>query len=135
MLGTSTTSSVNSSAPIISGTPAAIGFVEDVINYYESFIKRALDEVATETQADVRKQASSKDGWRDLADKINVRFDHDDRELRYSVDTEDQDRVQALEFGTATEAPNPLLRTHAAEGRQDFTERVTTRVHELMGNL
>lgn len=135
MLGTSTTSSVNSSAPIISGMPAAIGFVEDVINYYESFIKRALDEIAAETQSDIRAQAKAKDGWRDLSDKINVQYDHDERELKYSVDIEDQERVRALEFGTATEAPNPLLRTHAAEGRQNFTDKVMTRVHTMMGNL
>lgn len=136
MTGSSTTTPPTGSAPILSGTPAVIGFAQAVVDRYEKFISQALDEIAAEEREYMRKQAESNEDWSQYADLIDVQYDHADRELKYSVNAtgETLSKVQELEFGSPNASPRPLLRTRAAAQKEEFNSRVTARVNKLMGN-
>jgi hypothetical protein len=107
--------------------------MESVLSNYASAIKQAITEITQEEQDKAQETARGMDnGWSELADQIKVQYNHEDRELKYSVEGGGL-KAQSLEFGDESNAPTPVLRKHAAMSKDDFNKRVADRAYELLG--
>lgn len=129
MTGSSSTQPSDSSAPLLSGTPAFIGYFENFVNSFKSAVSDAIDRVVAEEQEKVQKLAeNSEAGWSDLASKMSVTYSDEDKGLKYSVATSNNTetyKAQTLEFGDEQTPATGLLRSQAARSRDGFQKRVT----------
>lgn len=137
MTGSSLTQPNISSAPLLKGTPEFIGYFEAVIHDYHAAISTAIDHIAEDEQVSLQNAARQSDSeWASLADKIKVEYSADERMLKYSVKTlndEEAYAAQTLEFGSDKTPALPLLRSAAHRGKDTFRDRVTNKAHQLLG--
>lgn len=135
MTGSSSTQPSDSSAPLLSGTPAFIGYFEDVVTNFKKAISLAIDQVVAEEQEKIQAIAQASDaGWSELASQINVQYSSEDRGLKYSVATTNNTeayKAQTLEFGNETTPATGLLRSQANRSRPDFQKRVTDLAYDI----
>jgi predicted metalloprotease with PDZ domain len=135
MSGSSTIPNTPSSGPLLKGTFSVIEYAEMIVKDYKAAISQAIKDIADEEQEITRNMARSSDSdWSTLADKIKVQYNEEERMLRYSVDTSEEEttKVQNLEFGHEHTAPNPILRTAAARGKDTFGKRVVNNTYGLL---
>lgn len=136
MQGSSSTQPSGSSGPLLKGTPAFISYFDKVIAGYHEAVSTALDMVAEEEQTNLQESVKGSDtGWEDFTDKLRVQYSHEDRDLTYRVETENDTeayKVQTLEYGDRLSPANSVLRSAAARARGTFRRRVTDKAHELI---
>lgn len=135
MTGSSSAQPSDSSAPLLSGTPAFIGYFEDVVTNFKKAISLAIDQVVAEEQEKIQAIAQASDtGWSELASQISVQYSSEDRGLKYSVATTNNTeayKAQTLEFGNETTPATGLLRSQATRSRPDFQKRVTDLAYDI----
>lgn len=127
MEGSPATYSSTGSKGIITGSFAVIDYAEYLLEAYEQVVEDALKEEAKQEQERVRESArQSKTGWSKLANRIKVRYDHDERQLTYSVrgGASIQKQAMDLEYGTPDNPPVPLLRSSVIKGQYDTENNI-----------
>ena len=136
MQGSSSTQPSGSSGPLLKGTPAFIPYFEKVVAGYKEAVSTALDVVAEQEEQSLQESARGSDtGWEDFADKLRVSYSHEDRDLLYRVETENDTesyKAQTLEYGDRMVPANALLRSSAAKARGTFRKRVTDEAHRII---
>ena len=136
MRGTSSTHATGSSAPLLKGSPDFIPYFEAVISGYKEAVSAALDLIAEEEQDALQESARTSDvGWEDFTDKLRVQYSHEDRDLLYRVETENDTeayKAQTLEYGDRMIPANALLRGAASRARDGFRQRVTDKAHDII---
>lgn len=138
MLGSSSTQSNVSSAPLLQGMPSFIGDLTLQVANYTAAVSQALEDIASEEEQKVQEMAQSHDsGWSSLSSSISVKYDHNARELKYSASSSEESEfnVSELEFGGFNSPAYPLLRVAAAEARDSFRSRVTDRTYDLLRTI
>lgn len=138
MTGSSSTQPNVSSAPLLKGMPSFLHDISVHAANYKAAVSQALEDIASEEQDALRGKAQEQGGpWADLSEHLSVSYDHDARELKYSATApaDSQHNPSDLEFGNLETPPSPLLRRTAAENRDSFGSRVTSRTHQLLRSI
>lgn len=132
MSGSDSMHTQSGSKGIITGSFAAVDYVTSILNNYDSVVTQALNDFAGQEQTALRDTAMKSDsGWREIADSINVKYNHEDRQVSYSVsgDSEVQDKAMTLEYGNKGVPPMPLLRNHVLRGQYDSEMKINNKMN------
>jgi len=127
MSGSSSTNSPNGSGAVITGTFSVVTYAENILSQYDKILMDILKSKATERQTEMRTNASaSKTGWSEIANSIEVGYDHDSRSFTYTIagDEATQRRAMDLEYGNGHLAPTPLLRTTILQQQDKDTDDI-----------
>jgi hypothetical protein len=132
MVGSDSTHAHSGSKGIITGSFKVVDYVENLLKSYDSVVMDALNQFAAGEQATLRSAAmDSKSGWRDIANNINVAYNHESRQIAYTVSGGDdvQNKAMNLEYGNGALPPTPLLRNHTLKGQYDSEMKINNQMN------
>ena len=127
MSGSSPTYLPNGSGAIFTGTFSVVTYAENILLEYDKVLMDILKKKAEERQTEMRTSASkSGTGWSELAESIEVGYDHDSRSFTYTIagDEANQRRAMDLEYGNGHLAPTPFLRTTILQQQDKDTDDI-----------
>jgi hypothetical protein len=117
---------------MITGSFAAVDYVENLLKNYDSVVMDSLTSHAIAEQATLRASAMKSDtGWREIANNINVTYDHQSRQISYTMSGgEDvQNKAMNLEYGNGALPPTPLLRNHVLKGQYESEMKINNKMN------
>lgn len=123
----------------MTGTFSVVEYAETILRKYDDALMSILKEKAAQRQQELRKAAaSSKTGWSDLADLIQVDYDHESRNFMYTISGDEANHQKALdlEYGNGHMAPTPLLRGTILQQQDKDADDINNALRKtLMGVL
>jgi len=132
MTGSNSTPAHSGSSGIIKGSFGVVEYVSNLLKTYDEVVTDALTTFATEEQNALRTSAlESKSGWRDIANNINVAYDHASRNIAYTISggEDTQNKAMNLEYGNGALPPTPLLRNHVLKGQYESEMKINNRMN------
>lgn len=127
MTGSSSSYTSTSSSGMITGTFAAVEYAQNVLATYDKVLMDALKQAAKEETARIQKTARSEGSiWKEVADNLEVVYDHDNRQFTYTLSGDEsvQRKAAGFEYGDMDQAPQPLLRSGALQGQYDLERNI-----------
>jgi len=124
MTGSSSSYTSTGSKGVFTGSFGAIDYAQNILSKYDEILMKAFKDNAKAEQARIQKEANTRDsGWKDIADKIRVDYDHEGRQFSYSIEGDEatQSHAMSLEYGDGKNPPDSLLRTSAISSQHDMS--------------
>lgn len=132
MDGSSSTTSAKGSTGIFTGTFSPVVYVEHILNEYPKALNKALKEQAERHQKALQQQATDIGGkWGELSSNIRVDYNNTTGVYNYYLEGEDniQREAMALEYGTFSQAPTPLIRTNILEHQDGAANDISKNIN------
>lgn len=85
--------------------------LDDYIDNFDSILEDTIYDIVSTARSSLRDAARKLDGWRDIADSLDVEFT--DYTFHYTVGFADQSTAHRLEYGDSENAPTGFLRKMA----------------------
>lgn len=110
-------------SPMLSGTPSVVAYFDLLATEGSDLMRSALEHAAENELEELQGSAKNNAEWAQIADDftVEVRKKH----LVYKLRTANSAlAAKALEFGTPTNAPRPLIRKTLLSAEQRFTASI-----------
>lgn len=99
------------STPLIQGYPTVMEGTEWYLDDFNLILSHAVAEAERFARDDLRKTAKSMEGWREIAEYLDVAFDGEG--FTYYAHEPAMEEANRLEYGDANSAPSSLFRKKA----------------------
>lgn len=106
----STTHTPNGSKSLFTGAPAFIASTYDWADDFEEVLGKAIESVRDYASKSLRYWATKDASWKPYAGNLSVEYADGSFHYVLSGTPEEIQAMTDLEYGTPTQAPNPLLR-------------------------
>ncbi len=122
---TQSTPAPGSAKPLIVGYPHPLDGIEDFMDDFDRILHIAVADAETWARNSLRSQARRVDGWKDIADYLDVQFDGEGFSYLINGDEKVQALANSLEYGDDATDPTAFLRKTSLAHAPIIGQRIT----------
>ena len=118
--------------PLLTGVSSVVAYADLLSTKGPDILLRAMNDAAEKELERLQKAMLAADDWVPLADK--VRLNVTKGQLSYGMESRDARRsARAIEYGSITEVPQPVMRKHAKDSGERFMTVLNENLSKALG--